>query len=264
MLKGTVTRTRLGLALAVAAGVVLGAVFGRPGAGVAASSATKPTNTTPPALSGTAQVGERLTTTKGTWAHNPTSFHYAWSRCDTDGACLTIAGATGKSYLVKVADIGHTLRATVTAQNAAGATPATSAPSAVVPPSGCPLGTGAIPITQLAPPARLEIASATATPAVSRSTRTLHTHITITACNGRPVQGAIVYAVAIPFNQFEPTQATTAADGTVTLAEPRRSGFPAGRHQHLLAVFVRATKPGDSLLDGVSSRRVVAFRFAHR
>ncbi len=96
-----------------------------------------------------------------------------------------------------------------------------------------------------------------------RSTKTLHTHITIPACNGRPAQEATVYAVAILFNQFEPMQATPAADGTVTLVEQKRSGFPAGRRQHLFAVFRRATKPGDSLLDGVSSRRVVAFRFAH-
>jgi hypothetical protein len=175
-----------------------------------------------------------------------------------------IAGATGKSYRVSASDVGHTLRATVTARNSAGATSAVSPPTAVVPPSGCPVGSGAIPVTQLAPPARLEIASASATPAVSHSTKTLRTQILITACNGRPVQGATVYAVAIPFNQFQPTQGTTAANGVVALAEPRRSGFPASRHQHLLAVFVRATKPGDSLLDGVSSRRVVAFRFAHR
>ena len=264
MLRAHLTRNRLGLLLAIAAGLVLGAVFGRPGTGVAASTATKPTNTTPPTLSGTALVGQKLTTTKGTWTHNPTSFHYAWSRCDgVGGACLTIAGATGKSYTVKAADVGHTLRSTVTAQNSAGATPATSAPSAVVPPSGCPTGSGAIPVTQLAPPARLEIASASAAPAVSRSTRTLQAHITVTACNGRPVQGALVYAVAIPFNQFAPTQATTAANGTATLAEPRQSGFPARRNQRLLAVFVRATKPGDPLLAGVSSRRMFAFRFAH-
>jgi hypothetical protein len=263
MLGGHLTRTRLGLVLAVATGAVLGAVFGQPGTGAAAGSVTKPKNTTPPTITGTAEVGLKVTTTRGTWTGKPTSFHYAWSRCDADGACLTIAGANGKSYTVTVSDVGHTLRSTVTARNSAGSTSATSPPSAVVPPSGCPVGTAGIPATELAPPARLEITSAVATPSVRRSTKTLHAHITITACNGRPVQGAIVYAVAIPFNQFEPTQATTAADGTVTLAEPGRRGFPASSHQHLLAVFVRATKPGDSVLDGVSSRRVVAFRFAH-
>ena len=77
------------------------------------------------------------------------------------------------------------------------------------------------------------------------------------------MQGATVFATAIPFNQFAVAQGTTAADGAATLTAGRRTGFPASQHQRLLAVFVRATKPGDSLLDGVSSRRVVAFRFGH-
>ncbi len=67
---------------------------------------------------------------------------------------------------------------------------------------------------------------------------------------------------AIPFNQFAPTQATTASDGTVTLTQARQHGFPAGRHQRLLAVFIRVTKPGENVVfTGVSARRVVAFRF---
>jgi hypothetical protein len=48
---------------------------------------------------------------------------------------------------------------------------------------------------------------------------------------------------------------------TVTETEKREHGFPArNRHQHLLAVFVRARKTGDPLLGGVSTRRTVAFR----
>jgi hypothetical protein len=263
MLRGALMRTRLGLLLAVAAGVMLGAVFGQPGSGAAAGSATKPKNTTPPTITGTAVVGLKVTTTRGTWTGSPTSFHYAWSRCDTTGACIRIAGATGKSHRVTNSDVGHTLVSTVTASNSAGSTSANSAPTAVVPPSGCPVGAGTMQVTQLAPPSRLEIVRAVATPRVSHSTSTLHVHVTITACNGRPVQGAVVYAVAVPFNQFAAMQATTAADGTAALAEQRLKGFPASSHQNLLAMFIRATKPGDSLLDGVSSRRVFALRFAH-
>jgi hypothetical protein len=97
---------------------------------------------------------------------------------------------------------------------------------------------------------------------VNRSTNTLHLQVKITACGGRPVQGATVYAAAIPFNQFAPTQATTAANGTVSLTQARQNGFPAGRHQRLLAVFIRVTKPGETaVFTGVSARRVVAFRF---
>jgi Ig domain of plant-specific actin-binding protein len=262
MLRKHLTRTRLGLLLAVAAGVLLGAILGQPSSGVAAGTATKPKNVTPPTITGTAEVGQRLVATRGTWTGKPTSFHFQWIRCDADGACATIGGATKKTYVPTSADVGHTLEATVTARNAAGASSAASAPTAVVSPSGCPPGTATIQATQLAPPARLDIAGATVSPSVTRSTRSLHLHVTITAC-GRAVQGATVFATAVPYNQFGVGQATTDASGKVTLTEQRRAGFPATRHQRLLAVFVRATKTGDPPLGGVSSRRLFAFHFGH-
>jgi hypothetical protein len=263
MLRSHLTRTRLGLVLAVAAGVLLGAVLGQPGSGRAAATAA-PKNKKLPTISGTALVGQTLIATHGTWSGKPTSYHYSWSRCDAGGAaCLAISGATGKIYSVIGGDVGHTLRVTVTARNSDGGTPATSAATAVVPLSGCPVGTGTIQVAALAPPARLEITTASISPALTRSTNTIRLHVEIQACGGRSVEGATVYAVAIPYNQFAAAQGTTAADGSVTLTSARRTGFPAAEHQRLLAVFVRATKPGDSLLDGVSSRRVVAFQLHH-
>jgi hypothetical protein len=261
MLRGHLTRTRLGIVLAVAAGVVLGAVFGQPGSSRAATAAV-PKNTTAPTIGGTGLVGALLVATHGTWSGKPTKFDYQWSQCDTTGgACLAIAGATGKSYRVRAVDVGHTLRVTVTARNASGGADASSTPTAVVPPSGCPTGTGVIPITSVSLPARLVISSATISPAVKRSTRMIHLHLEITACDGRPVQGASVYAAAIPFNQFTVTQGTTGATGAVTLTQTRQAGFPASTHQRLLTVFARAWKQGEPETAGVSSSRVVAFRF---
>jgi hypothetical protein len=265
MLRSHATRTRLGLVLAVIAGAVLGAVFGQPGSGRAASTAV-PKNTKAPVIKGTPEVGLTLTSTRGSWTNQPTSFSFAWSQCDASGSsCLSLTGATKRSYTVQPGDLGHTLRVSVTARNASGPspTPGTSAQTAVVSPSGCAPGTGPLQITQVAPPERLVIAAASVSPAVSRSSHSIHLHFAITACNGRAVTGATVYATAIPFNQFAGAQGTTDATGHVTLTEARQSGFPAAEHQRLLAVFARAAKPGDPVLGGVSSRRVVAFRFGH-
>jgi hypothetical protein len=259
MLRGHLMRTKLGFVLAIGAGLLLGAIFGQPGSGQAASTA-RPTSKTPPTISGTAEVGLTLVATRGTWNNKPTSFHFQWVRCDTAGnACLAVSAATAKIYTVSYTDIGHTLRVSVTAHNASGSTSASSAQTVTVPPAGCPPGTGAIPIATLTPPARLDISAASVKPSVKRSTRAIQLHFTVTACGGRPVQGASVFATAIPYNQFAQGQAPTAANGTVMLTETRQSGFPASRQQHLLAVFVRAWKQGEPVTGGVSSSRVVGF-----
>lgn len=230
------------------------------------SSAAAPKNTAPPTISGTVQVGSTLTVAKGTWSGFTTGYAYAWKRCDRNGnSCSTISGAASATYVLTQADAGTTLRASVTASNAAGSTTATSVPTALVPTpvtTGCPSGTGTIQIADVAPPARLAIDRQSITPSlVTRSAGTIQLHFRVTAC-GRPVQGASVFATPIPYNQFRATTGTTGADGTVTLAEPREPGFPAARRQELLAVLVRAAKPGEPILGGVTSRRTVSFPVA--
>jgi hypothetical protein len=126
--------------------------------------------------------------------------------------------------------------------------------------TGCPSGSGPIQVADLAPPARLMIERRGITPAVvSRSTTSIDLHFLVTACNGRPVQGADLFAISIPYNQFTGEHATTGADGTVNITESRQAGFPASRRQELLVVLARATKPGEPLIGGVSSRRAVSF-----
>ncbi|HZT93597.1 MAG TPA: hypothetical protein VE985_03865 [Gaiellaceae bacterium] len=230
------------------------------------SSAAAPTNTAPPTISGTLQVGSTLTASQGTWNGAPTSIAFSWSRCDAKGdSCATIDGATSSTYTLTQADAGGALRVSVVATNADGSTQFVSAPTGVVPaqqPTGCPAGTGPVQVGDLQPPARLSIDKASISPRlVTLSTHTIQLQFLVTACGGRPVQGASVYATSIPFNQFTASEKTTGADGTVTLTEKRKHGFPArNRHQHLLAVFARAAKPGEPVLGGISTRRTVAFR----
>jgi uncharacterized protein YmfQ (DUF2313 family) len=80
-----------------------------------------PVNTAPPTITGTAQLGQKLTESHGTWTNTPTGYSYLWWRCDSAGAnCTTISGATAQTYLVAEADVGHTIRVQETASNAGG------------------------------------------------------------------------------------------------------------------------------------------------
>jgi hypothetical protein len=102
----------------------------------AATSSAAPKNTAPPTISGTPKVGQELTADPGSWSGNPTSFAYQWQRCDADvAACSNVVGATGKTYGVRIADLGYRLRVVVAARNAKGTASATSPITAVVAPA---------------------------------------------------------------------------------------------------------------------------------
>lgn len=255
------------VALALASGLV-GVVLGGTGTGVAASTA-RPTNTQPPTIGGTPEVGKTLTAREGTWTGNPTDFDYAWRRCDADGgSCSLISGAGERTYLLKQVDQGNTIRVRVTAQNADGRTTATTVPTAVIraattppPPTANPCDKNPVVASELKAPERLSIAGQQVSPSViGGSTQDIVARFRITACNGKPVQGALVYVTAVPYNMFSiPPEATTGGDGWAELRMNRLRGYPATPRQQLLVMFVRGREPGGNLLGGISTRRLVSF-----
>src|SRR5438105_404789 len=87
------------------------------------SDSGAPRNTTRPVITGKAVVGESLEVSNGTWTGGATTFTYQWQRCDGNGnGCIDVPGATSKSYGVRTADQGHTMRVLVSAANTAGKT----------------------------------------------------------------------------------------------------------------------------------------------
>jgi hypothetical protein len=127
---------------------------------------------------------------------------------------------------------------------------------------GCPTsGSGTLDVKDVNLPARLLIDGQQISPSpVTRSTTAITMRFHVSACGGRPIQGALVQGSAVPFEQFSVApEATTGADGWATLNENRLRFFPASARQQLLAVVARARKPGDPVLGGVSVRRFVSF-----
>ena len=81
-----------------------------------------------PGITGTAQQGDTLSVSDGTWSNNPTAFSYVWQDCDSSGTtCLPISGATSSSYTLRASDVGSKVLAVVTASNAGGQNSVTSA-----------------------------------------------------------------------------------------------------------------------------------------
>src|SRR5207253_2391133 len=107
---------------------------------VVAQAPQPPANTSPPTISGSAQVGQALSAQAGEWSGAPTSFAYQWLRCDegeVGSASSRLSSAS--SYTLVGADVGATLRVQVTASNAAGpSTPARSSQTAVIAPAPQP------------------------------------------------------------------------------------------------------------------------------
>ncbi len=101
-----------------------------------------PANTVAPAISGTAQSGQTLSISQGTWTGaQPIAYSYQWVSCSSTGAsCGSISGQTSNTYAVNNGDIGKTLRASVTATNSGGGTVFTTSATSVV--TAAPAGGG--------------------------------------------------------------------------------------------------------------------------
>jgi len=138
---------------------------------------------------------------------------------------------------------------------------ATSAPG----PNGCPTNKSlkTAPIADISPPARTQIAAFDVLSGpVNEHTDSFTMKVRVGSTCSVNIKGASVYVTAVPYNQFSiPAEELTGDDGTATLVFRRDANFPASSEQQQLTLFIRATKPGEDPLAGVSTRRLVAVNF---
>lgn len=148
-----------------------------------------PVNSAAPIITGTAQQGQILTASTGTWSSSPT-YAYQWLRAGT-----AINGATASTYTLASADVGSTISVQVTATNSVGSASATSA------------ATGAV--------TAASTGGGTTTPPVTTSTRARFAQDTATAGIGSAAAAlfASMTQVANPSSDRNGTM-TTAADQT--------------------------------------------------
>jgi hypothetical protein len=234
---------------------------------VKAAPAQAPKNTTAPSIAGTAQEGQTLTGNRGNWdGSEPITYQLDWQRCDQNGgSCANISGATNSTYTLSSADVNNRVRLRVIAKNAAGSTSAYSQPSAVVTAKGPSLPPGAIklpdgrisvPVSTVAPPERLVINQLDFSPNPLRSRGdTITARFRVFDTRGYVVRDALVFVIPLPYGwTTQPPETTTGTDGWAQVQMRANAQLP---RKAAIVMFVRARKPGDNVLTGVSTRRLV-------
>ena len=94
-----------------------------------------PEATAIPTVSGTATVGQTLTSTTGTWPSTSSGYAYQWQKSSDEGVTWTnISGATASTYVLVTADAGYRIRSQVSLTTNAGSSSAYSLPSGNIAP----------------------------------------------------------------------------------------------------------------------------------
>jgi hypothetical protein len=181
--------------------------------------------------------------------------------------CAPIRGEIGvgkRAYTLTAADVGHRIFVQVKAVNGVGPNFVNSLPTPVVTAAtGTPPPIGAaVRVAAVAAPDRLLVDRVQFTPSrISGRSQPLVARIhVVEAAGGRPVSGAVVYAVGVPFDRLSAApEAVTDGTGWATITFRVLPTFEL-RRGNLVVMFVRARKPGESVLGGVSTRRLVSVR----
>jgi hypothetical protein len=117
-------------------------------------------------------------------------------------------------------------------------------------------GKTSIPVTSVTLPARLVVDGVHFSPSpVATRGRPLAIRVHVSDTRGFVVRGALVFTRSTPLVTSTPLEQVTDQGGYVTLTAFPKQAFPLKRGYHV-QFFVRARKEGESLLAGISSRRL--------
>jgi hypothetical protein len=161
-------------------------------------------------------------------------------------------------------DIGHRIRLVVAGTNQFGTSKVTSAPTAVVvkavvTPIGAiklPSGETSLPMSMILPPQRLVISGVRLIPSRLVGRQAFTGRFRVTDTRGYVVRGALLYAIGVPYGWIRNApEVVTGTDGWTQITFLPTALMPV-RHASVV-FFLRARKPGESLLAGVSTRRLV-------
>lgn len=170
--------------------------------GTTTAPPSAPVNTVAPAITGTPTQNQVLTASNGTWNGSPApTYTYQWNRCAP--TCAAIAGATGSTYTLALADVTHTITVTVKATNTAGNASASSA--AVGPIAAAPVA-----------PGDFSLSASPASQSVARGATATYT-LTVKDLNGfnKAVNLTVSGLPSSATASFSPASATTTSTLTV-------------------------------------------------
>ena len=157
----------------------------------------------------------------------------------------------------RATDVGRTIRVQVRARNPRGVGNAVSAQTGIVGAAGTAPGV-AVPVSSVSLPDRLVISRVAFTPAAIPNRRTLVTlRVTVTDPRNRLVAGAPVLATGVPFGRVTATPETVTDNRGVATIRFHATTRLAMRRGASVVFFLRARKPGENPLAGVSTRRLV-------
>jgi len=230
-----------------------------------------PVNTSTPVVRGTMTNGQTVTADPGTWTgKQPISFSYRWLRCNTQGGeCVSIGGATSRTYRLTSSDVNHRIRFNVTARNSIGSRTAISAESPIVAeplPSGAirlPTGEISIPATSVPSTARLIVSVVQFSPNPVRSrTKPITVRVRVKETRGFVVRDALVFVRSTPRVTAGGDRQASTVDGWVTYQLAPNGNFPKPRNGFNVQFFVKAYRSGDPALAGIAAYRLVQVRLA--